>query len=143
MKCTLSNKEQLRVLRIVDKTERSRRTLLPLHIKQFISLSLDGASVTTGASSTTNGSTPGTGTNNGGGGNGSNSGGAGSGTDAYRQSSSASPRGVVSSGNGGNGGGGYCGSSASTPHSHSTSGSYSVANPYAGSPTLYTSRKYN
>lgn len=55
--------------------------------------------------------------------------------DAYRQSSSASPRGVVT-------GGGYCGSSASTPHSHSTNGSYSVANPYTGSPTLYTSRKY-
>lgn len=54
--------------------------------------------------------------------------------DAYRQSSSASPRGVVT-------GGGYCGSSASTPHSHSTNGSYSVANPYTGSPTLYTSRK--
>ncbi|XP_012281353.1 transcription factor collier [Orussus abietinus] len=53
--------------------------------------------------------------------------------DAYRQSGSASPRGVVT-------GGGYCGSSASTPHSHSTSGSYSVANPYTGSPTLYTSR---
>ncbi|KAG5340963.1 COLL factor, partial [Acromyrmex heyeri] len=42
------------------------------------------------------------------------------------------PRGVVT-------GGGYCGSSASTPHSHSTNGSYSVANPYTGSPTLYTS----
>ncbi|XP_033219676.1 transcription factor collier isoform X1 [Belonocnema kinseyi] len=69
----------------------------------------DGGSVTTGAGA-------------GGGGN----------VDAYRQSSSASPRGVVTSG-------GYCGSSASTPHSHSTSGSYSVANPYTGSPTLYAS----
>ncbi|XP_063992239.1 transcription factor collier [Diachasmimorpha longicaudata] len=65
----------------------------------------------------------------GGGGGGSSVGGS---ADTYRQSSSASPRGVVS--------GGYCGSSASTPHSHSTSGSYSVANPYTGSPTLYTSR---
>ncbi|XP_044018782.1 transcription factor collier isoform X1 [Aphidius gifuensis] len=69
----------------------------------------------------------------GGGGGGSSVG--GSTTDTYRQSSSASPRGIVSSG-----GGGYCGSSASTPHSHSTSGSYSVPNPYTGSPTLYTSR---
>jgi len=76
----------------------------------------------------------------GGGGGGAGSGGSvganvGSSTDAYRQSSSASPRGVVT-------GGGYCGSSASTPHSHSTNGSYSVANPYTGSPTLYPSRKY-
>ncbi|XP_051163615.1 transcription factor collier isoform X2 [Leptopilina boulardi] len=75
----------------------------------------DGGSVTSGA---------------GGGGGGGGNGGT---VDAYRQSSSASPRGVVTSG-------GYCGSSASTPHSHSTSGSYSVANPYTGSPTLYTSR---
>ncbi|KAK0075202.1 hypothetical protein PV325_007243 [Microctonus aethiopoides] len=60
-------------------------------------------------------------------------GGGGGSADSYRQSSSVSPRGVVSSG-------GYCGSSASTPHSHSTSGSYSVANPYTGSPTFYTSR---
>ncbi|KAK0157113.1 hypothetical protein PV328_011875, partial [Microctonus aethiopoides] len=59
-------------------------------------------------------------------------GGGGGSADSYRQSSSVSPRGVVSSG-------GYCGSSASTPHSHSTSGSYSVANPYTGSPTFYTS----
>ena len=59
--------------------------------------------------------------------------------DAYRQSSSASPRGVVS---GSANATGYCGSSASTPHSHSTSGSYSVANHYGGSPTLYTSRKF-
>jgi len=75
----------------------------------------------------------------GGGGGGGGSGGSvganvGSSADAYRQSSSASPRGVVT-------GSGYCGSSASTPHSHSTNGSYSVANPYTGSPTLYTSRK--
>jgi len=75
----------------------------------------------------------------GGGGGGGGSGGSvgtnvGGSADAYRQSSSASPRGVVT-------GGGYCGSSASTPHSHSTNGSYSVANPYTGSPTLYTSRK--
>ena len=74
----------------------------------------------------------------GGGGGGGGSGGSvgtnvGGSADAYRQSSSASPRGVVTSG--------YCGSSASTPHSHSTNGSYSVANPYTGSPTLYTSRK--
>lgn len=68
-------------------------------------------------------------------GGGSVSGNVGGSADAYRQSSSASPRGVVT-------GGGYCGSSASTPHSHSTNGSYSVANPYTGSPTLYTSRKY-
>lgn len=69
----------------------------------------------------------------GGGGGGSSVG--GSTTDTYRQSSSASPRGI-------GGSGGYCGSSASTPHSHSTSGSYSVPNPYTGSPTLYTSRMY-
>ncbi|XP_015602901.1 transcription factor collier isoform X2 [Cephus cinctus] len=75
----------------------------------------DGGSVTTGA------------------GGGAGAGSVGGSADAYRQSSSASPRGVVT-------GGGYCGSSASTPHSHSTSGSYSVANPYTGSPTLYTSR---
>lgn len=73
-----------------------------------------------------------------GGGGGGGSGGSvganvGGSADPYRQSSSASPRGVVT--------GGYCGSSASTPHSHSTNGSYSVANPYTGSPTLYTSRK--
>nr|XP_012146593.1 PREDICTED: transcription factor collier isoform X4 [Megachile rotundata] len=82
----------------------------------------DGSSVTTGA-----------GAGGGGGGGGSVGGSVGGSTDAYRQSSSASPRGVVT-------GGGYCGSSASTPHSHSTNGSYSVANPYTGSPTLYTSR---
>ncbi|EFN69353.1 Transcription factor collier [Camponotus floridanus] len=88
----------------------------------------DGSSVTTGAAAD----------GGGGGGGGAGSGGSvganvGSSTDAYRQSSSASPRGVVT-------GGGYCGSSASTPHSHSTNGSYSVANPYTGSPTLYPSR---
>ncbi|KOC63048.1 Transcription factor collier [Habropoda laboriosa] len=82
----------------------------------------DGNSVTTGA-----------GAGGGGGGGGSVGGSVGGSADAYRQSSSASPRGVVT-------GGGYCGSSASTPHSHSTNGSYSVANPYTGSPTLYTSR---
>ncbi|XP_025263919.1 transcription factor collier isoform X3 [Camponotus floridanus] len=87
----------------------------------------DGSSVTTGAAAD----------GGGGGGGGAGSGGSvganvGSSTDAYRQSSSASPRGVVT-------GGGYCGSSASTPHSHSTNGSYSVANPYTGSPTLYPS----
>lgn len=87
-------------------------------------LFLDGSSVTTGA-----------GGGGGGGGGGSVGGSVGGSADAYRQSSSASPRGVVT-------GGGYCGSSASTPHSHSTNGSYSVANPYTGSPTLYTSRKY-
>lgn len=87
-------------------------------------LFLDGSSVTTGA-----------GAAGGGGGGGSVGGSVGGSADAYRQSSSASPRGVVT-------GGGYCGSSASTPHSHSTNGSYSVANPYTGSPTLYTSRKY-
>lgn len=87
-------------------------------------LFLDGSSVTTGA-----------GAGGGGGGGGSVGGSVGGSADAYRQSSSASPRGVVT-------GGGYCGSSASTPHSHSTNGSYSVANPYTGSPTLYTSRKY-
>lgn len=81
----------------------------------------DGSSVTTGA-----------GGGGGGGGGGSVGGSVGGSADAYRQSSSASPRGVVT-------GGGYCGSSASTPHSHSTNGSYSVANPYTGSPTLYTS----
>lgn len=86
-------------------------------------LFLDGSSVTTGA-----------GGGGGGGGGGSVGGSVGGSADAYRQSSSASPRGVVT--------GGYCGSSASTPHSHSTNGSYSVANPYTGSPTLYTSRKY-
>ncbi|XP_011341442.1 transcription factor collier isoform X2 [Ooceraea biroi] len=94
----------------------------------------DGSSVTTGASA-------GGGGGGGGGGSSGGSGGAGGGSvggnvganpDAYRQSSSASPHGVVT-------GGGYCGSSASTPHSHSTNGSYSVANPYTGSPTLYTS----
>ncbi|XP_014231954.1 transcription factor collier isoform X2 [Trichogramma pretiosum] len=68
----------------------------------------------------------------------------------HRQSSSASPRGHNNSNNSNNGGSnGYCGggggggggSAASTPHSHSAS-SYSVgSNPYAGSPTLYTSRK--
>ncbi|XP_048506555.1 transcription factor collier isoform X2 [Athalia rosae] len=78
----------------------------------------DGGSATTGA---------------GGGGGGS----VGGSADAYRQSSSVSPR--------GGGTGGYCGSSASTPHSHSTAGSYSAAtNPYTvplpGSPTLYNSR---
>ncbi|CAL7945644.1 EBF transcription factor knot isoform X1 [Xylocopa sonorina] len=82
----------------------------------------DGSSVTTGA-----------GAGGGGGGGGSVGGSVGGSADAYRQSSSASPRGVVTSG-------GYCGSSASTPHSHSTNGSYSIANPYTGSPTLYTSR---
>ncbi|XP_011499723.1 PREDICTED: transcription factor collier [Ceratosolen solmsi marchali] len=88
----------------------------------------EGASVPTGAGSGTNGS-------NGPGNNGPGSNGAGAtGPDAYRQSSSASPRGVV-----GSAGGGYCGSTASTPHSHSTGGSYSVTNPYTGSPTLYTS----
>ncbi|XP_058808295.1 transcription factor collier isoform X2 [Phymastichus coffea] len=87
----------------------------------------DGTSVTTGtASGTTSASNNGANSSNG----------SANASDAYRQSSSASPRGHVSSG----GGAGYCGSSASTPHSHSTSGSYSVANPYAGSPTLYTSR---
>ena len=85
-------------------------------------LFLDGASVTTGAGNGNTGGRANVSTNA---------------SDAYRQSSSASPRGVVS-----NAGGGYCGSSASTPHSHSTTGSYSVANPYTGSPTLYTSRKY-
>lgn len=79
--------------------------------------------------------TTGAGAGGGGGGGGSVGGSVGGSADAYRQSSSASPRGVVT-------GGGYCGSSASTPHSHSTNGSYSVANPYTGSPTLYTSRKY-
>lgn len=79
--------------------------------------------------------TTGAGAAGGGGGGGSVGGSVGGSADAYRQSSSASPRGVVT-------GGGYCGSSASTPHSHSTNGSYSVANPYTGSPTLYTSRKY-
>lgn len=89
-------------------------------------LFLDGSSVTTGA-----------GAGGGGGGSGGSVGGSvGGNADAYRQSSSASPRGVVT-------GGGYCGSSASTPHSHSTNGSYSVANPYTGSPTLYTSRKFS
>ncbi|KZC11454.1 Transcription factor collier, partial [Dufourea novaeangliae] len=83
----------------------------------------DGNSVTTGANA---------GGGGGGGGGGSVGGSVGGNVDAYRQSSSASPRGVVT-------GGGYCGSSASTPHSHSTNGSYSVANPYASSPTLYTS----
>ncbi|XP_076669151.1 EBF transcription factor knot isoform X2 [Andrena cerasifolii] len=82
----------------------------------------DGSSVTTGA-----------GAGGGAGGGGSVGGSVAGNVDAYRQSSSASPRGVVT-------GGGYCGSSASTPHSHSTNGSYSVANPYTGSPTLYTSR---
>lgn len=91
----------------------------------------------------TTGAGAGGGSGGGGGGGSGGSGGAGGGNvggnvganpDAYRQSSSASPRGVVT-------GGGYCGSSASTPHSHSTTGSYSVANPYTGSPTLYTSRK--
>lgn len=81
----------------------------------------------------TTGATAGGGTS-GGSGDGSVGGNVGGSADAYRQSSSASPRGVVT-------GGGYCGSSASTPHSHSTNGSYSVANPYTGSPTLYTSRK--
>jgi len=85
--------------------------------------------VTTGAAAGGGGSGGG-----GGDGAGSVSGNVGGSADAYRQSSSASPRGVVT-------GGGYCGSSASTPHSHSTNGSYSVANPYTGSPTLYTSRK--
>ncbi|XP_043267994.1 transcription factor collier isoform X2 [Venturia canescens] len=84
----------------------------------------DGSSVTTGGGGGGNGG--------GGGGNGGN-GSVGGNNDVYRQSSSASPRGVVT-------GGGYCGSSASTPHSHSTNGSYSTANPYTGSPTLYTSR---
>ncbi|OXU29580.1 hypothetical protein TSAR_016303, partial [Trichomalopsis sarcophagae] len=97
----------------------------------------DGStSVTTGAGSGggNNGNNNNNANNNSGGnGPGSNGGSANANPDAYRQSSSASPRGVVSSG------GGYCGSSASTPHSHSTSGSYSVANPYTGSPTLYTS----
>ncbi|XP_012222546.1 transcription factor collier isoform X2 [Linepithema humile] len=88
----------------------------------------DGSSVTTGAAAGGGGSGGGDG-----GGGGSVSGNVGGSADAYRQSSSASPRGVVT-------GGGYCGSSASTPHSHSTNGSYSVANPYTGSPTLYTSR---
>ncbi|XP_008215608.1 transcription factor collier [Nasonia vitripennis] len=95
-----------------------------------------GTSVTTGAGSGggNNGNNNNNANNNSGGnGPGSNGGSANANPDAYRQSSSASPRGVVSSG------GGYCGSSASTPHSHSTSGSYSVANPYTGSPTLYTS----
>ncbi|XP_012222547.1 transcription factor collier isoform X3 [Linepithema humile] len=87
----------------------------------------DGSSVTTGAAAGGGGSGGGDG-----GGGGSVSGNVGGSADAYRQSSSASPRGVVT-------GGGYCGSSASTPHSHSTNGSYSVANPYTGSPTLYTS----
>ncbi|KMQ92008.1 transcription factor collier-like protein [Lasius niger] len=85
----------------------------------------DGSSVTTGAAADGGGG-------GGGGGSGSSVGANVGSTDAYRQSSSASPRGVVT-------GGGYCGSSASTPHSHSTNGSYSVANPYTGSPTLYTS----
>ncbi|CAD1480274.1 unnamed protein product, partial [Heterotrigona itama] len=85
----------------------------------------DGSSVTTGAGAGGGGG--------GGGGGGSVGGSVGGSADAYRQSSSASPRGVVT-------GGGYCGSSASTPHSHSTNGSYSVANPYTGSPTLYTAR---
>lgn len=74
-------------------------------------LFLDGGSVTTGGGTSVGGN-----------------------IDAYRQSSSASPRGVISSG--------YCGSSASTPHSHSTSGSYSVGNPYTGSPTLYPPCKF-
>ncbi|KAL7286724.1 hypothetical protein TKK_0019027 [Trichogramma kaykai] len=62
----------------------------------------------------------------------------------HRQSSSASPRGHNNSNTNSGGSNGYCGgggggSAASTPHSHSTS-SYSVgSNPYAGSPTLYTS----
>ncbi|XP_014218394.1 transcription factor collier isoform X2 [Copidosoma floridanum] len=100
----------------------------------------DGASVTTGAGSGASASSGGTASTNGsaGGGAGGSSG-PGS-ADAYRQSSSASPRGVVSSAASNGNGSGYCGSSASTPHSHSTTGSYSVANPYAGSPTLYTSR---
>lgn len=85
--------------------------------------------MTTGAAAGGGGSGGGDGS-----GGGSVSGNVGGSADAYRQSSSASPRGVVT-------GGGYCGSSASTPHSHSTNGSYSVANPYTGSPTLYTSRK--
>lgn len=84
---------------------------------------------------TTGAAAGGGGSGGGDGGGGSVSGNVGGSADAYRQSSSASPRGVVT-------GGGYCGSSASTPHSHSTNGSYSVANPYTGSPTLYTSRKY-
>ncbi|KAJ8688048.1 hypothetical protein QAD02_023843 [Eretmocerus hayati] len=88
----------------------------------------DGATVPSGAGSGTNSSTSGRN-----GGNNSNGTTGSTNPDAYRQSSSASPRCVVSSA-------GYCGSSASTPHSHSTSGSYSVANPYTGSPTLYTSR---
>ncbi|XP_071556340.1 transcription factor collier isoform X1 [Temnothorax nylanderi] len=90
----------------------------------------DGSSVTTGAAADGGGGGGGGGSGGSGGSVGANVGGN---ADAYRQSSSASPRGVVT-------GGGYCGSSASTPHSHSTNGSYSVANPYTGSPTLYTSR---
>ena len=91
--------------------------------------------MTTGAGSGTSASSASNANGAGGGATAAGNANAASSADAYRQSSSASPRGVVS--------GGYCGSSASTPHSHSTSGSYSVANPYTGSPTLYTSRKFS
>ncbi|XP_074108699.1 EBF transcription factor knot isoform X1 [Cotesia typhae] len=73
----------------------------------------------------------------------SSSGSVGGSIDTYRQNSRASPRGMISNSGGGGeapGGSSFCGSTPSTPHSHTTSGSYSaVVNPYTISPAFYTS----